>query len=155
MRRCWAIITLAAFPRASAASVLDAGEPDRTGSDRHTGADSPPRAGFFVPAVRDSFCFLAWAPFRQHMRPGAYIGGQCLCGLPGDPRASAEKRPLESTLSCAGNTGRGGRAPCALLNVPRPVGGGPPIRPQCGGPRIRFSALRRPDNFLKFLFTSV
>ena len=73
-----------------------------------------------MPAVRDSFCFLAWLPFRQHMRPGAYIGVQCLCGVPSDSRESNEKRPLESTLTRNRNTWRGVRAPSALPNVPRP-----------------------------------
>ena len=94
-------------------------------SARHTATNSPPRAGFFVPAVCVSFCFLARLPFRQRMRPGAYIGNQCLCGVPSDSRESAEKRPRESTLSRTRNMWRGGRAPCALPNVPRPVGTGP------------------------------
>jgi hypothetical protein len=54
------------------------------------------------------------------MRPGTYLGGQCLCGVPSGLRESAEKRPLESTLSRTRNTWRGGRAPSALPNVPRP-----------------------------------
>lgn len=108
-----------------------------------------------MPAVCDSFCFLARLPFRQRMRPGVYIGGQCLCGFPSGSRERLEKRPREFTLTRTRNTWRGGRAPCPLPNVPRPVGTGPPIRPQRGGPRVRFPALRRPDNFLKLRFTSV
>lgn len=92
---------------------------------RHTATNSPPRAGFFVPAVCVSFCFLARLPFRQRMRPGAYIRGQCLCGVPSDSRESAEKRPRESTLSRTRNMWRGGRAPFALPNVPRTVGRAP------------------------------
>jgi hypothetical protein len=97
-----------------------------------------------VPAVRDSFCFLAWLPFRQHMRPGAYIGVQCLRGVPSDSRESNEKRPLESTLTRNRNTWRGGRAPSALPNVPRPVGTGPAGRrsgPSAAGRVARLTAL--------------
>jgi hypothetical protein len=102
-----------------------------------------------VPAVRDSFCFLAWLPFRQHMRPGAYIGVQCLRGVPSDSRESNEKRPLESTLTRNRNTWRGGRAPSALPNVPRAL---PPV-PWAVGRRP--SGAGRVANFPKCAFKTV
>ena len=106
-----------------------------------------------MPAVRDSFWFLARLPFRQRMRPGVYIGGQCLRGLPSDSRASNEKRPREFTLTRPRNTWRGGRAPRAARNVPRPL---PPVPWAVGrsrGPPPQRRGWRL--NFLKWLFTSV
>ena len=106
-------------------------------------------AGIHSAAV--SFCFLAWLPFRQRMRPGVYIGGQCLRGLPSDSRASNEKRPLEFTLSRTRNTWRGVRAPRAARNVPRPL---PPVPWSEGrGPPPQRREWRH--NFLKCVFSSV
>ena len=91
-----------------------------------------------MPAAAVSFWFLAWALFRQRMRPGVYIGGQCLCGLPSDSRERLEKRPREFTLSRTRNTWRGVRAPRAARNVPRAA-----PRGHWAAARVRFPALRR------------
>ena len=114
-----------------------------------------------MPAVCDSFCLLARLPFRQRMRPGVYIGGQCLCGLPSDSRASAEKRPLESTLSRTRNTWRGVRAPRAARNVPRAAPRGhwaadpAPVRRAAYPVSCPAAYPVWASNFLKRMFTSV
>jgi len=75
-------------------------------------------AGFFVPAVCPfslptvcgvihsaavSFWFLAWGAFKLPIRPGVAYAPQCLRGFPSGSRESAEKCPLESTLTARRN----------------------------------------------------
>jgi len=83
-----------------------------------TATATPPRAGFFVPAVcqsfntnfragihsaADSFWFLARGAFKLPIRPGIAYAPQCLRGFPSGSRESAEKCPLESTLTARRN----------------------------------------------------
>ena len=75
-------------------------------------------AGFFVPAVcpfslptvcgvihstAASFCFLARGALKLPIRPGIAYTPQCLRGFASGSRESAEKCPLESTLTARRN----------------------------------------------------
>ena len=82
------------------------GHRSRANLARHTGTDSPPRAGFFVPIASAKSC----------MQPGAYEMAQP-CGL--------ALQVISQPSAATGNTWRGGRAPCTEQNAPGALGRGP------------------------------